>query len=252
LVYQIRQQQLPKTAYQLRTESVQQTLTEVRNDEQRNKSVPLSDGSVVELKPGSRVSFPKTFDARQREVYLTGEAFFQVAKNPNQPFYVYANELVVRVLGTSFTVSAFDLDKQVKVMVKTGKVSVFANQAVQKTKPQTANLILTPNQQAVFDRVNLGLKKSVVTTPEPLVAATEMGSLFHFNRTPITTVYKRLEQVYGVPIVYDAEVQKGCELSAELGDESLYDKISLICKATGSQYEIIDGQIVIYSKGCLQ
>jgi transmembrane sensor len=62
----------------------------------------LEDGTTVHLEKGSRLSFPVHFDPKKREVVLSGEAFFEVTENPSKPFYVYANELITRVLGTSF------------------------------------------------------------------------------------------------------------------------------------------------------
>jgi transmembrane sensor len=68
------------------------------------KSFQLEDGSAVTIYPGSKLAFPKHFAAGKREVYLEGEAFFKVTKNPNRPFFVYSNNIVTQVLGTSFDI----------------------------------------------------------------------------------------------------------------------------------------------------
>jgi transmembrane sensor len=86
----------------------------------------LPDSSTILLQPKSSVSYRKDFVHNAlREVYLSGEAFFTVSKNRRRPFVVYSNELVTKVLGTSFIVKAFEDARQVEVSVKTGKVSVF-------------------------------------------------------------------------------------------------------------------------------
>src|SRR5690242_4791379 len=100
-------------------------LIEQVNTSDKPISIMLADSSVVVLSVNSRISYPRSFDsAGTRDVYLSGEAFFKVVKNPNLPFRVYANELVTKVLGTSFYVRSFEKDSVIQVTVKTGKVSV--------------------------------------------------------------------------------------------------------------------------------
>ena len=98
---------------------------EVQTDFGFTKTIVLKDNSHVTLNSKSKISYPNLFQYN-RNIRLEGEAFFEVAKNPDQPFFVYANGLVTKVLGTSFIISAFETEKDVKVVVKTGKVSVFA------------------------------------------------------------------------------------------------------------------------------
>ncbi|MVM36762.1 hypothetical protein GO730_02260 [Spirosoma sp. HMF3257] len=115
----------PLAVYQHTVEQQAGTLQEVRNSSNASQLVRLPDGSKVTLYKGSQLRFPRTFTARQREVFLVGEAFFDVVRRPKQPFMVYTNQLITQVLGTSFTVRAYPNDKEAKVIVRTGKVSVF-------------------------------------------------------------------------------------------------------------------------------
>ena len=84
-------------------------------------------------------------------MYLNGEAFFEVVKNPKKPFLVFTKDIVTKVLGTSFTVKAFDGDKEVKVMVKTGKVNVIQQKNLNikdiTEKSNIAGIALVANQQ---------------------------------------------------------------------------------------------------------
>jgi transmembrane sensor len=207
----------------------------------------LSDGSRVTLQKNSKVSYSEKFDGQLREVYLSGEAFFEVTKDAARPFMVYANGLVTKVLGTSFTVSAYDTDKAVKVAVKTGKVSVFS----QKDKnEQGKGLVILPNQEIIFDKAEIRMIKSVVEQPTILDNTSEV-TRFEFVDVPIKKVFQRIQNAYGIEIVYDEEVMKECYLTASLHEEkSLYDKLKLICKVTESSYEITDGKVVIQSRGC--
>lgn len=242
------------SAYQLRIENSTTGLKEVVNESPELKLVNLPDGSKLTLKSGSRVSFPTTFDGAERSVYLSGEAFFEVVKNPDKPFLVYANELVTKVLGTSFTVKAFEKEKEVKVVVRTGRVSVFVvkdpKKPVEQIAENKAELILTPSQQVVFDRSEQRIKRTLIENPLPVTDLSTLATSFQFEGTPVKRVFEALEKAYEVRISYDAELLAKCELTAELDGEPLFEKLDLICKAIEARYEVIDGQVVVYGKKC--
>jgi len=100
-------------------------LTETVNSTTTPRRINLEDGSYILLDPVSKIAYAKHFGADKREVYLEGSAFFQVAKDATRPFYVYTNEVVTKVLGTSFDVRAFPHDNTIQVQVHTGKVTVY-------------------------------------------------------------------------------------------------------------------------------
>lgn len=235
---------VPATAYEAQKERLAavSTTTEVANSGSAEQPVTLPDGSVVTLAPGSRISYAKAFDGATREVTLSGEAFFQVVRRPEQPFLVYANDLVTKVLGTSFRIRAFEADREVKVIVKTGKVSVFRNKTTEGT------LFLTPNQQATFDREDGALASTLVSRPEPVVAPPVHA--FTFDHTPVAEALGTLGKVYGVQIDYDARALERCEINAEMDRESLFEKLDLICKAIDARYEVTGTKIIIHAKGC--
>jgi ferric-dicitrate binding protein FerR (iron transport regulator) len=243
----------PLAVYQHKIEQQAGTLHEIQNTTNASQLVRLPDGSKVTLYKGSRISFPRTFTAGQREVFLVGEAFFDVVRRPKQPFMVYTNQLTTQVLGTSFTVRAYPDDKEAKVIVRTGKVSVFKTPPSGKLGELGGNepaLILTPNQQATYQNSDRQLERSLVALPEPMVSPVGQPQTLVFEHTPVVSVFKKLETAYGIMINYDADLLTGCELTAEFGAESLFEKLDLICRATNSTYEVIDAQIVIHSKGC--
>ncbi len=229
------------------------TLSEVVNTTNKPLQTNLPDGSTVLLYPRSRVSFENRFTGNKREVYLSGKGYFNVTKNPSKPFYVYANQLVTRVLGTSFTVQAYEGDRQTKVVVRTGKVSVFAlNDGApgrSKRTDQPAAIVLTPNQQLVFSATQTRLIKSLVAQPVPLPQATQPPVLT-FKRTPIADVFAALGQTYGITIVFDPALMRNCYLTASLSDEPLFEKLDLICRTVNASYAQSDGAILINSKGC--
>ncbi len=222
-----------------------ETLEEVNHTDNILK-VHLSDGSVVSLGKDSRLTYPKKFDATQRVVSLSGEAFFEVKRNPDRPFLVYANETVTKVLGTSFRVEAYDDAPEVTVQVKTGRVSVFAKKDFEDepTKAQRTGVVLTPNQQAVFLKNQTQLSKSLVATPELLMPPSQKPS-FDFNNTPLQKVFDVLERAYGVEIVADPDLTSGRALTVSMEDETLYEKLDVVCMTLGLSYQIVDAKVIV-------
>ncbi len=226
---------------------------EVSNNTPADYTTTLPDGSTVKLKKGSKISFPERFLGDKREVSLTGEGFFEVIKKDNQPFYVYTNTLVTRVLGTSFNIKAYSKDEQVVVAVKTGKVMVFPLSELKKSqnnaKYQLQSLYLTPNQKATFERQNERFNKALVEQPVIITQPTETPS-FDFENTPIREVFASLKKAYNVEIIYDSDIMKNCSVTAPLGNEPLFVKLDIICKTIGARYEIVETKVFINSRGC--
>jgi transmembrane sensor len=250
-------QNSPKTGNpigeQLRAEMGNVPLIEQHNQTTYRQLVTFPDGSKAWLQPNSQLRYPPVFKGANRVVYLSGEAFFSIKRNPQLPFLVYTNDLVTKVLGTSFTVKAFDDAQPVRVIVKTGKVSVFDRQDFVQSRNQSASelqgVVLTPNQQVAFTQSEDRFDKSLVQTPAPVVTTTT-GTDFTFDDTPLTDVFERIEKVYGLTLVYDSQAMQHCRLTASLSSESLFEKLNLICRLTGATYEIVDAQIVINAKDC--
>ena len=216
---------------------------EVENTSAMSKRTILPDGSMVNMSPGSRIRFSKEFEGAERELFLEGEAYFDVAHNNERPFYVYARNVVTKVLGTSFIVSARGNDEKVTVSVKTGKVSVYSRKAAHK------KTVLTPNQEAVYDEVteHLATKEvTAITSNDVAIPVTEM----RFEETPVSEVLVLLTETYAIDINFDKEALSGCVLTSSFFDEGLYDRIDVICTAIGATYKIVDARIIIESNGC--
>ena len=98
-------------------------LVEKENSKGVKSTIELSDGSKIWLNADSRIQFPKVFSGDTREVYLNGEAFFEVTKIPSRPFIIHLANGTVRVLGTSFNIRAYDNEKLIETSVATGKVA---------------------------------------------------------------------------------------------------------------------------------
>ncbi|MBD2700507.1 FecR domain-containing protein [Spirosoma sp. BT702] len=224
-------------------------LTEVANTQNKSQLVLLPDGSQITLASHSRVSYARDLDKRaNREVFLTGEAFFNVTKNPQHPFLVYAGGLVTRVVGTSFNVQTGD--KQVSVVVRTGRVAVYPMKETDKSEKIDETSLLTPNQQATFLIDNQQITRTLANEPKVLSASEQEMVSFQFDNTPIAHVFTRLEMAYGVSIVYDKSVMKNCRLTVPMGEEPFFTKLDIICRTIGASYKVDGTQVVISSAGC--
>lgn len=233
------------------------SLTEKVNNTEEPVSVSLTDGSRISLQPGSRISYAEAFGSdNKREVYLSGEAFFEVAKDPDKPFFVYANELVTKVLGTSFNVRAYQNDEDVTVEVRTGRVSVSVAEKIggpQEVSPrEREGILLLPNQQAVLARQEIRLVKTLVKEPVLLSEATldQPKTSFVFETTPAPEVFKTLARAYGLDIIFDEDQFADCQFTADLTDVPPYEKLDIVCRSIEASYRILDAQIIIDGKGC--
>lgn len=223
-------------------------LREVVNTTGKQMRVGLPDGSKVSLAPKGRISYAADFvHDKKREVFLSGEAFFDVTKDPQNPFFVYANGLVTRVLGTSFLVKATDTN--VEVLVRSGRVSVLPLKDIENPADRNTELLLTPNQQAIFSVKDNVISKSITNMPLELIKPDPEAG-FVFENQPVSKVFSALEKVYGIPIVYDAAVMEKCSLRVELSNEPFFTKLDIITQTLGAAYRVSDGQVVISSEGC--
>ncbi|MBB5286479.1 ferric-dicitrate binding protein FerR (iron transport regulator) [Rhabdobacter roseus] len=216
--------------------------------------IALPDGSAIWLHPASRVRYAAALDGPQREVQLWGKAFFEVTKNPARPFVVRANELVTKVLGTSFMVEAFEHQSSYAVTVKTGTVSVTtqAHDAEASTLSTPSPVALKANQRLVFDRT----RRAFTAAQLPVQVAPEVlpptPITYTFKEVPVTDILATLSRDYGVPIRVNEQVLAGCSLTTTLTDKPFFEKLKIICEGVGpgTSFTLEDGVVVLTSLGC--
>ncbi|GAA0541748.1 FecR family protein [Chitinophaga japonensis] len=215
----------------------------------------LPDSSVIELAPDSRIAYAAGFDsARTRDVYLSGQAFFDVARMPNRPFRVFANDIVTKVLGTSFCIRSFENDTTIQVTVRTGKVSVYTNTSGRAGAENNApgnpgEVILAPNQRLVYEKTAQKFQKVLLENPLMIVPA-EVDRNMVYEEAPLKKVFDAIANAYDISIVYDEDLLQYCTVTADLRKEPFYRKLDLVCRAVGATYEVIEGQVVIQASGC--
>lgn len=224
-------------------------MTERVNHGSSPETFTLPDSSKVTLSPGSRISFPKDYGARNRPTWLSGRALFDVSRNPGKPFLVYSGEVVTKVLGTKFEVSAFEHDRDVTVSVVSGQVSVYERKEKSGTAAAATHsgVLLVPNQQVVFVRQTGQFNKALVSNPSVLTSG---KTSFIYDEQRVAQVLDDIAGAYGVEIVYSREMLEHCYLTADLARETLQEKLDIICRSIHADYEIVEAQIIINSGGC--
>ncbi|MCR8556720.1 FecR family protein [Mucilaginibacter sp. BJC16-A38] len=221
------------------------------NNTGATEKITFPDNSFVDLKAGSKVVYGRDFSGSLRQVYLEGEGFFQVTKDHTRPFIVYTDKVVAKVLGTSFIVKSGLNNTVAGVIVKTGKVAVF--KATEFTKENiTSNLnegvVLLPNHAADLNIVAKQLEKKLSTSPE-ILKPVKIES-FDFDNTPIPAVFSKLQDNYGITIVYDKVKFSSCSLSVNMGKEDFYQKLDLICRTINASYQVRNGDVYVSGAGC--
>jgi transmembrane sensor len=153
--------------------------------------VVLPDGTKVWLNAASSLSYPTAFTGNERHVKLTGEAYFEVAKNKAKPFFVTINDVQVRVLGTHFNIEAYSDDSEIKATLLEGSVQVTKNKS---------ESLLKPGQQAVINNNSNNITVADANIDD--VMAWKNG-YFIFDHDNITGIMKKVSRWYDVDIEYN-------------------------------------------------
>ncbi len=243
---------LPSVTGEITEGAIAPGLISRQNTTRSPLNIQLPDGSMILLQPQSRLSYPERFAREKREVFLAGEAFFNIVPASGQPFFVRTDELVTKVLGTSFWVRSFQKEPGITVRVKTGKVAVFKNGQENESDPSelggTHAAVLTPNQQIVYSRKEAQLEKSLVALPEPVSEVFDTFR-FEYDDTPVSQAFEDLKKAYGVDIVFE-ESLSDCPVTASIGGFPLYEQLRILCKAISTEYEVANGIITIKGSIC--
>jgi ferric-dicitrate binding protein FerR (iron transport regulator) len=228
------------------------------NSGRKSLTVLLPDSSTVVLQPGATLSYPSEFTPASREVVLTGEAFFEVTKDQTRPFLVFSNDIVTRVVGTSFVIKT-GRGAESEVAVLTGKVIVTQNEDHKRLLPAIFNkpqsVTLTPNHRAIYKQAAGTLTVALVEKPvevKPEGIAPASGYILDFNEAPMTDVLKALEYTYGISIQTEyTGASAACKFTGDLRGQDLYAMLELVCRSVGATYTIQDTTIRISGGDCI-
>jgi transmembrane sensor len=188
-------------------------------------TVNLPDGSTVMLNSESKLYYPSNFTTKERWIQLEGEAYFHVQKSHGRPFTVKTKSLNVRVLGTTFNVSAYSNEPVHSVVLVNGSVAVNA----QGKQPYT----IKPNEMFALET---GSGKAVVTDVESYSYTSWRDGILSFESEPITNVLEKVSRQFNVALQYDPRQFKNDKLTGKLdlneGVESALRVISLASPMT--------------------
>jgi ferric-dicitrate binding protein FerR (iron transport regulator) len=221
---------------QVPTEQNEAVLKEISMKKGQRGSVTLSDGTLVSLNSESSITLPDRFKSDVREVYLNGEAFFEVAKNEEKPFKIYVNGTVIEVLGTSFAVRAFPDDESVRTTVVEGLVS-FRSQ----DEDISEGVLLSAGDLGEFNLKRKKISKEFIENLDPYISWKE--GYLTFEQASMTEVRKQLERKYDIEVVFEDSNIELLELTAELKSRSLRNVLETISLSLGLEFEL-DQEIV--------
>lgn len=212
------------------------TYTEQHASPNEQVSIKLSDGSIVQLNSKASLKYPETFKGFKREVYLTGEAFFEIEKDSLRPFIIHTGEFSTHVLGTSFNVNA--TGDNVIVSVATGKVRVMQGNNTHE---------LLPNEKVKYSRVSHTMLKVQADLDKELAWKNHTLIL---EDILLADAAKKIEQQYGVTIHFKNENIRQCRITGKYKNEPIENVLRAISYSTGIQYSIAGQTITLYGKGC--
>ena len=196
--------------------------------------ITLSDGSIITLNADTKLKYPEQFNSSIREVYLEGEAYFEVHHNNSKPFIVHSENISTTVLGTKFDVSAYPEKKNISVSLLVGKVKVSREE-----KREISEIaVLKPKEQLIYD------KKNNVSSFEPFDSLEAVGwkdNIYKFENEPLGEVFSQLESAYGIKFkLTDLSVLEQ-KITIKFEKDSIQTIVEVIKSLTGLDYKIIKG-----------
>lgn len=181
------------------------------------KECLLPDGSKVWLNQSSEIRYPEIFTGDTREIYLEGEAFFEIAPNADKPFIIHANNTQTRVVGTSFGIRANKKSEEVIVTVSTGIVNLLA-------EGKSEHIQLRHGEQGIC---NIDEKKLEKNTNPDLNYLAWKTKVLVFKQSSLTEVAKVIEDVYQTPVSVNSSVD-GLHLTSTFDQLSLDEILQII------------------------
>jgi ferric-dicitrate binding protein FerR (iron transport regulator) len=226
--------------YLFRTEltdlvSPTETLTQHTSPGER-KHILLIDGTEVWLSPESTLSYPDKFRGDNRMVTLSGEAFFDVKSDTEHPFIILSDNVVTKVLGTAFNITAFQDEENITVTLLEGSVALEVGDSG-KTIP------LTPNQKGVYSKTEQTLQ--TLPDPEAQKFLDRRNGIFHYEGALLSEISHDLIRQYGVQIFIDkqvADVRFRGRLDSNQEIETFLDKLAMV---TSTKWEQSGNQYII-------
>ena len=199
----------------------------------------FSDGSSVFLNAGTTIKFPiKFLKGQPREVFLDGEAFFDIVKDEKHAFIVQANRLRTKVYGTKFNVNSYRNNDLDQIVLQAGSVGVKSNGEQTKT---SAEILLKPNEIAILDKTDLLYKQKVDIKSH----IAWVKGVFMFKNERFEDIFKKLERHYDVSIQINQPALNDSRYTGTFDIETIAEVLKTFSKLKGFSYEIDNKEITI-------
>lgn len=209
------------------SETVFNTITTPRGGQYQ---LALPDGSKVWMNNASSIKFPVAFSGNTREVVLSGEAYFEVAKNPNKPFIVHVNDLEVKVLGTHFNIMCYSDESSIKTTLIEGSV---------KLSKGNFSELLYPGKIASFQHQSFTVADADIEQE----LAWKNG-YFIFNKSDIETIMRQLARWYDVNVNYEGAKPKNLFVGQIKKEASLAESLKII-ELSGIHFKIEGRNLIV-------
>jgi transmembrane sensor len=238
---------IPLTAFALLYwTSVHQTavpMTETFAPRGQKSQIMLADGTKVWLNSDTKIKYPGRFSRKRRDVYLEGEAFFDVAKNPHQPFIVHTSDVNVKVLGTKFNVKAYPEENHIEASLFEGKIDLMIEDPMTHQKIEKE---VMPNQSFVYNKDNHQISSGIF--PEEEINGWRNNQLI-FKDDTFSNLVSKVERWYDVKIIYDERLFDDRRLTVELYEGERLERLMEIISLTLSvDYKYGEGEITLTPK----
>jgi ferric-dicitrate binding protein FerR (iron transport regulator) len=194
--------------------------------------INFSDGTKITLNGNSKLRYSNNASYKNREVYLEGEAFFEVARDTSKPFIVHCKNISTTVLGTKFNISAYSTEKEIAISLVEGKVNVSENKMNYDNKLAT----LQPNQQFLYStsKETYNIKEFDI---DKIIGWKD--NLLKFKDETLENVFIHLERAYGVKFELEPKHFKNYLITASFQNASLLTILEVIKKLTGLDYNAL-------------
>lgn len=199
-------------------------------------SMRLADGTVVHLNSASKISFTGDYNSEERVVTLDGEAYFEVAKNPDKRFVVTCNGVDIEALGTEFNVKAYPADSIITTTLAKGKVKVFNNEQ---------SVTLLPNGVATY-HMNQQIIQSSTVDDISVANYWRTGQLV-FDAEPLSAIAQTMERMYNVKIRIDDTQLKNMKFTGTIQNNSLNNVLYIMSLSYPLTYTMTDSVITVSS-----
>ena len=203
-------------------------------DKGQRSNVILPDGTKVWLNSHSKITYPRDYGVRERSLSLTGEAYFEVAKDPEKRFTVKSGDMQIEALGTSFNIRAYDDDREIIATLFSGSV---------RATVRDKTVMLEPEQYAAFDRENRRI--NVGRSENAAYAAMWRDNELAFNRQTLDEIAVIFNRLYNVAIRFESEKIRNYRFSGVIKNNSLDNAIEIISLTAPITYRCKGDTIIL-------